>query len=89
MSKLVKNKYFTNMVELYDNLGEEKLGVFQELECLEHGTEWHFTDSSGSDNCMGCIREMCEPKVGYIMPGFDNLKESIDKLTIVEVQPNE
>ena len=88
MSKLVKNKDFTGMVELYNNLGEQ-IGTFQELECQEHGTEWHFTDSTGSDNCMSCIKEMCEPKVDYIMPGFENLEENINKLTIIEVQPNE
>lgn len=41
-----------------------------------------FTDKSGADYCIECIKEMCEPKVQYNIPGFENLDDSLEKLTI-------
>lgn len=81
MSKLVVREDFTEMVELWFT-DDEKIGTFQRLECEIHGTEWCFTDKSGTDNCIECIKERYEPKVNYTIPGFENLEESLDKLTI-------
>lgn len=81
MSKLVKRDDFDDMVEIV-RLDGESLGTFQVLDCDEHGNEWHYTDTSGSDNCFECIKEMCEPRVDYTIPGFENLEESLDALTI-------
>lgn len=38
------------------NTMDELLGVFQILECEKHGNVLHFTDQSGSDNCIVCIK---------------------------------
>lgn len=81
MSKLVKRDDFDDMVEVICADGKS-IGTFQRLECDEHGTEWHYSDTSGSDNCFECVKEMCEPKVEYTLPGFGDLEESLDKLTI-------
>lgn len=81
MSKLVKRDDFTDMVELWYT-DDEKIGTFQTLFCEEHGNGWSFTDKSGADNCIECIKEMCEPKVDYTIPGFENLEDSLDELTI-------
>lgn len=81
MSNLVKREDFTDMVELWytDN---EKIGTFQTLMCKGHGNGWHFTDKSGVDNCLDCIKEMTEPKIEYRIPGFENLEESLEKLSV-------
>lgn len=34
---------------------DEKIGTFQILQCDVHGNVLHFTDYSGSDNCIKCI----------------------------------
>lgn len=81
MSKLIKREDFTDVVELWYT-DDKKIGTFQTLECGEHGTGWFFTDESGTDNCIECIKEMCEPKVSYTMPGFENLEKDLEKLTI-------
>jgi len=82
MSTLIKREDFTEMVELWSNNHDKKVGVFQRLECEEHGIEWSYTDEYGTDICIECVKEMCEPKVEYTMPGFENLEDSLDKLTI-------
>lgn len=81
MSKLIKIDDFTEMVEIWFT-DTEKIGTFQTLECKTHGNEWHFTDKSGTDNCIECIKEMTEPKVIYKMPGFEDVDESLEKLSI-------
>ena len=55
MSKLVKREDFTNMVELWYT-DDEKIGTFQLLECEKHGTGISFTDKSGADRCIECIK---------------------------------
>lgn len=60
MSKLVKRKDFSNMVELWFT-DDERIGTFQKLECDVHGTAWSFTDKSGADNCIECIKELAAP----------------------------
>lgn len=84
MSKLIKRDDFTDMVELWFT-DDEKIGTFQTLDCMEHGTNWCFTDKSGADICIECVKEMCEPKVDYTIPGLENLEESLEKLTIKRV----
>lgn len=81
MSKLVVRKDFTDMVELWYT-DDEKIGTFQTLFCEEHGNGWSFTDKSGADNCIECVKDMCEPKVKYTMPGFENLEDSLESLSI-------
>jgi len=81
MSKLIKNEQFTDMVELWFT-DDEKIGTFQTLFCEMHGNGWSFTDKSGTDNCIECIKEMCETKVEYKMPGFEDIEESLAKLTV-------
>lgn len=81
MSKLVKREDFPNMIELWFT-DDEKIGTFQTLQCDVHGDGWSFTDKSGSDHCIECIKEMCEPKTDYIMPGFEDLPDRLAKLNI-------
>ena len=82
MSKLVKQ---VASIQTYVQLwftDDESLGTFQYLECEEHGTSLCFTDKSGADNCIECIKDMFETKTEYQIPGFENLEESLAKLTI-------
>ena len=81
MSKLIVRDDFTEMVELWFT-DDEKIGTFSTMECEEHGTSWFFTDKSGADNCIECIKEMCEPKVEYTIPGFENLEESMEFMNV-------
>lgn len=81
MTKLIQRKDFTEMVELW-YADDEKIGTFQTLDCEDHGTTWFFTDKSGADNCIDCIKDMCEPKVEYTLPGFEDLESSLEKLAI-------
>ena len=81
MSKLVKREDFTDMVELWYT-DDEKIGTFQTLFCEIHGNELSFTDKSGADNCIECIKDMFEHKTVYVMPGFEDLPERLEKLTI-------
>jgi hypothetical protein len=61
MSKLKINEQFTNMVEVWYT-DDEKIGTFQTLECEVHGGTWCFTDKSGADNCIECVKEMIDEK---------------------------
>ena len=54
MSKLVKDNYFGQTAHLMYT-DDEKIGTFQILQCDVHGDVLHFTDYSGSDNCIRCI----------------------------------
>lgn len=38
------------------NVMGEYLGMFQNMHCEEHGDVLHFTDQSGDDNCVVCIK---------------------------------
>ncbi len=86
MSNLVKREDFTDMVELWYT-EDERIGTFQKLECDIHGTEWSFTDKSGADNCLECVKEMCEPEAEYTIPDFLNLEDSLEKLAIRKSTP--
>lgn len=86
MSKLIKREDFTEIVELWFS-DDEKIGTFQVLDCDEHGNSWSFTDKSGADNCIECIKEICEPKVEYRISGFENLEDSLEKITIRRTTP--
>ncbi len=88
MSELKVNDEFDEMVDLFW-LGGDKIGTFSRMECDQHGTEWCYTDVSGSDHCIECIKEMCEPKVEYTMPGFENIEEDLEKLTIRTTPPKD
>lgn len=81
MSKLIKRNDFTDMVELWFT-DDEKIGTFQNLECEIHGLGICFTDKSGADNCIECIKDKFAPAITYPIPGFENLDESLAKLTI-------
>jgi hypothetical protein len=81
MSKLVKREDFPDMVEVWYT-DDEQIGTFQTLFCEVHGNGWIFTAKGGADYCIECIKEMCEPKIEYVMPGFENLEENLEKLTI-------
>jgi hypothetical protein len=83
VSKIVKREDFTDMVELWFT-DDEKIGTFQIMQCEEHGNVWHFTDKSGADNCIDCIKDMCEPHIKYEIPGFEfkDLDDKLSKLTI-------
>lgn len=81
MSKLIRHEDFEDMVELWYT-DDEKIGTFQILECETHGNGISFTDKSGADNCIECITDMFEPKVKYTIPGFENLEENLEKLSI-------
>lgn len=63
MSKIVKREDFTDMIELWFS-DDEKIGTFQTLECKAHGTAWSFTDKSGTDNCIECIKDMASKESG-------------------------
>lgn len=56
MSNLKKVDGFTNLVELWYS-DEEKIGTFQMLDCDTHGTALSFSDKSGADNCIDCIKD--------------------------------
>ena len=38
------------------NYFDEQIGTFQELHCDSHGDTLHFTDMTGSDHCIICIK---------------------------------
>ena len=56
MSKLVNDNYFGQTAHLMYT-DDEKIGTFQILQCDVHGDVLHFTDYSGSDNCIRCIEQ--------------------------------
>lgn len=38
------------------NYFDEHIGIFQSLNCEKHGDTLHFTDQTGSDHCIICIK---------------------------------
>ena len=54
MSKLVNDNHFEQTAHLMYT-DDEKIGTFQVLHCDVHDDVLHFTDYSGSDNCITCI----------------------------------
>lgn len=63
MSKLIKKDSYPSIEVWYSN--DERIGMFWILNCETHGDELNFTDKSGSDYCLECIKEMLNPKVDH------------------------
>lgn len=89
MSKLVIDKNLNQVQLVYGE--DELLGTFQLLDCDEcGGTSHHFTDKSGSDNCLNCIESMIQRTISpkYEMP-FGDIEKSLEQLTIRATKPEE
>ena len=45
-----------------ENYFGEHIGTFQSLQCEKHGDTLHFTDQTGSDHCLVCMKgKVAEP----------------------------
>jgi hypothetical protein len=58
MSYLLKDEYGPYAHLNYTD--DEKIGTFWVLHCEKHGDTLSFTDKSGADNCIECIKELIE-----------------------------
>lgn len=76
-NKVKKGEY----VELwYSDL--KMVGTFQMLNCEVHGDELCFTDTSGADNCVECIKDMLELKPEHKLPFHDETMAGLEKLSV-------
>ena len=55
-----KNVLGDPVIQLIDNNNEQVGRFHKECECIGHGNSLHFTDYTGADNCIDCVRERIE-----------------------------